>query len=260
MRKMRMIFTTTPNRVKTPKFGKFFGTSARDTLPEIDLSACLKRREPKADPLDPSGIRVIPGDECSQEEFMRGAALLLGKGFGKTLINAENEWRDREDEILSLPPEAGVLISGSELTADSALEMLGRCRGRIRFLALENEEALLAGARLIREERPDGLVIGSSYLSESSRLYDTLGLERYRSLLRALGSSAAREGIEVYTTSNYCTFDPAGKGDRNESFVKEQVQFISERGDWGSITRYYAHLQWVREQRIAMGFGEGGER
>lgn len=257
--KMQVIFATTPKRVETPKFRKFFGEEGRIAVPEIDLSICLKRREPKQDPDDAGRMRVIPGDECCQEDFLRAARALLGKGFARTLLNAENAWNDRENDLLLLPKEAGILVSGADLLPEAALEMLGRSRGRQRFLALENEQALLAGAKIIREEKPDGLVIGSSYLSESSRMYDSLGLDRYRSLLKALGAKARKEGIEVYTTSSYCTFDPEGKGDKNKEFVQSQVEFVTERGNWGSITRYYSHLEWANSKRIELraSHGEG---
>lgn len=254
---MKVIFATTPKRVKTPKFRSFFQKAG---LPEIELSVCLKRREPKSDPADPRGLRVVAGEECSQEDFLTGARELLAMGLPRLLVNAENQWGSREDELMELPKEMGALISGADLSPESAIEMLGKCRGRRRFLALENEEALLAAGRILEAEKPDALVIGSSYLSESSRLYDSLGLDRYRSILKALGAKAGKAGIEVYTTSNYCTFDPSGKGDKNRDFVQEQVDFVTGRGDWGSITRYYSHLEWANARRAefrAAGKGEG---
>jgi hypothetical protein len=247
-----VLFVTTPARLETPRFGAYF---ARARLPGLALKFVLKRREPKA-ARDEQGRPLMSWTpSCSEEDFEKGAQALVGSGRD-AWINIEGILRPLDEALLARHASLGALVSGHELTPQAALETLERLpAGARKILALENEAMLLAGAKLMERVALDGLVIGASYLSESSKVYDQMGLERYRLLMRGLGKRAAALGSRPYTTSNYCTFEASGVGDKNKDFVAEQVDFVSKQGAWGSLTRFYSHLDVAQLSRETMGKG-----
>ena len=160
--------------------------------------------------------------------LLAGVAGAIYKSSNKSAKQARDEAKAAARDILARLPVATKVI-----------------------LALENEAMIIAGGRLIASGRLDGLVIGTSYLSESSKIYDQMGLEKYRLLMRGLGKKAASSGVRPYTTSNYCTFETSGIGDKNKAFVAEQVDFVSSQGAWGSLTRFYSHLDVAQKAREA---------
>lgn len=247
-----VVFVTTPARVATPRFEAFFNQAE---LPGIRLTMCLKRREPLMGKDESGAPRMGWTERCSQEEFARAAERLCAR-YPRVCINIEDRMSEQDEAILSALPACGALISGAGLTADEAARAMRRVAGRgARLIALETEELLLQGARMLAQNDVTGLVIGSSYLSESSQMYDQMGLERYRALLRGLGRKAQEAGVQPFSTSSYCTFEPSGAGDKSRAFVAEQVEFLTKAGAWGSITRFYSHLKIAQSARES--FGEG---
>lgn len=245
-----VVFVTTPARTRTPRFEAFFKDAE---LAGIRLTFCLKRREPLMGK-DENGVAKMGwGPSCSQEEFEEAAAALCARRE-RVCVNIENEMSEGDELILKSLPECGALMSGTELTLERAVAGLEFVRGRsIRMAALETERMVLSGAELLKRAELSGLIIGSSYLSESSQMYDQLGLDRYRSLLRGLAKKAASLGVRPYSTSNYCTFEPNGLGDKSPGFVQEQVEFLSQYSGWGSITRFYSHLKIAQKTRESLG-------
>lgn len=247
-----VVFVTTPARVMTPRFSAFFRDEA---LPGIRLTFCLKRREPLMGKDESGAPRMGWTERCSQEQFARAAEKLCAERE-RVCLNIEDGLSSQDEEILSALPECGALVSGTALTMEGALAAMERVKGRsVRMIGLETEGMILQGAKLLRQADLTGLVVGSSYLSESSQLYDQLGLDRYRSLLRGLGRAAQERGVQPFSTSNYCTFEPNGLGDKSRAFVSEQVEFLTKGGEWGSITRFYSHLKIAQKTRDAMGAG-----
>lgn len=247
-----VVFVTTPARVRTPRFKAFFDQeSARARLQGIGLVFCLKRREPKMGKDELGAAKMGWTPACSQEEFA-SAAEVLTQTQRRVCLNVEDELSDGDREILTALPGCGVLMSGTALTESSALEGLRWAGEReVRMIALETQSMLLSGASVLAGASLTGLIIGSSYLSEHSQMYDQLGLARYRSLMRALALKAEGMGVRPYTTSNYCTFELSGAGDKNPAFVQEQVDFLARYPRWGSLTRFYTHLEIARDARLA---------
>lgn len=243
-----VLFVTTPSRIGTPRFAAYFNKAS---LAGIRLKFVLKRREPKQLRDEQGGATMGWTERCSEEDFSAAAKALAASGES-AWINVEGELRPLDEQLLSDEPRLGALVSGHELTPEQARDIMARIPAETRIiLALENEAMIIGGGRLIASGRLDGLVIGTSYLSESSKIYDQMGLEKYRMLMRGLGKKAAASGARPYTTSSYCTFEPSGIGDKNKSFVAQQVDFVSRQGAWGSITRFYSHLDVAQKTRDA---------
>lgn len=243
-----VLFVTTPARMLTPRFKAYFAGAA---LPSISLKFVLKRREPKQERDERGGVSMGWTERCSEEEFAAGARALAASQQS-AWINVEGELRPLDLELLAEMPELGAVVSGHGMSPAQAWDILAKIPAGAKIvLALENEEMIVAGGRFIASGRLDGLVIGTSYLSESSKIYDQMGLEKYRLLMRGLGKKAASSGVRPYTTSNYCTFEASGLGDKNKSFVAEQVDFVSSQGAWGSLTRFYSHLDVAQKAREA---------
>lgn len=244
-----VIFVTTPHRLASPKFKTYFEKAQIDAL---SLKHVLKRREPKQ-LVDEHGIVSMGwGPSCSEEDFAQAARALACQA-ASPWINVEGILSDRDKTLISSLPSLGVVVSGHELDAVAALAILGQIpHSNPVMLALENETMLLAGPEILAGRRLDGLVIGTSYLSESSKMYDQMGLDKYRSLMRGVAKRAASVGVRPYTTSNYCTFEATGMGDKNKDFVADQVGYVSKHGSWGAITRVYAHLDVAQSARMAM--------
>lgn len=251
-----MLFVTTPKRVRTPRFSAYF---ARAGLDSISLSLVLKRREPtRARGVD--GAESMGwGPSCTEPEFAAAVGELKGRAR-RCWINVEAEPRELDIQLLA-SGGVGALLSGPDLTPEQALRVHKELpAGAPMSLALENEAMLSAASRLLDQIPLRALVVGTSYLSESSKMYDQMGLDRYRALMRGACKKAASLGARPYTTSNYCTFEPTGAGDRSKDFVAEQVEFVSARPGWGSITRFYSHLDVVQATLDASGaFGSGGK-
>jgi hypothetical protein len=62
-----------------------------------------------------------------------------------------------------------------------------------------------------------------------------------RALRGRLSKLAKRNNVITISTSNYCTFEESGAGDKNLSFVREQLEYAHVNG-LGSITRFYLHV------------------
>lgn len=232
------LFVTIPKRVKSQKFSVYFANAKLDSMA---LELVLKRREPSRE-RGPDGVeRMGWGASCSEPEFAAAASDLHARARS-FWINIENEPRELDLKLLA-EGGVGALLSGADLDPRHVVEVARACAASAPLiLALENE-AMLSGASRLLEQLPlAGLVVGSSYLSESSKMYDQMGLERYRALMRGACKKAGSLGVRPYTTSNYCTFEPTGSGDKSKDFVAEQVGFVRSRTGWGSITRFYSHL------------------
>lgn len=242
-----VIFVTTPARVKTLRFKSYFEKAQID---QVKLIFCLKRREPKMGK-DAMGHPLMGWTEsCTPEEFEEAAAILCAQKE-KVCINVENEITDHDRLVLKANPKLGLLMSGTGLSIENALAGINEAKGRdIRFVALETEALILSGPELLDQHVLTGLVIGTSYLSESSQMYDQLGFDRYRALMRSLSKKAASMGVTPYSTGSYCTFEPTGLGDKSKDYVKEQVEFLLQYKTWGSITRYYNHLDTVNQTNV----------
>lgn len=232
------LFVTTPKRVHSPRFSAYF---ARAKLDSFALSLVLKRREPSR-VRGPDGMeRMGWGASCSESEFAEAAADLRGRARS-LWINIENEPCELDLQLLA-EGGLGALLSGPELDPLHTVELARKLAATAPLiLALENEAMLSRASRLLDQLPLAGLVVGSSYLSESSKMYDQMGLERYRALMRGACKKAVNLGVRPYTTSSYCTFEPTGVGDKSKGFVAEQVGFVRARSRWGSITRFYSHL------------------
>lgn len=244
-----VLFVTTPSRALTPRFSAYFDKGVPS---ELSVMHVLKRREPVSQ-RDEAGSMVMGwGTSCTEADFEAGCLQLLKKFPATTWINVESELRAVDIRLLNEHSELGVLLSGHEMTAEQAMQALDQVpASNPIILALESESMMLAGARLLEWRKLAGLAIGTSYLSESSRLYDQMGLSKYRSLMRGLAKRAAAMGCRPFTTSNYCTFEISGLGDKSKVFVSEQVDFISQYPGWGSLTRFYSHLDIAQKTRLA---------
>lgn len=243
-----VLFVTTPSRARTPRFSAYFDKGVPS---ELSVMPVLKRREP-ASLTDAGGNRAMGwGPWCSEEDFEAGCLQLLGRFPAATWINVEGEPRAADLRLLHGNPGLGMVLSGEGMDPGQAERALsGAPAANPIILALENEAMMLAGPRLLEVRELAGLAIGTSYLSESSRIYDQMGLAKYRSLMRGLAKRAAARGCRPFTTSNYCTFELSGQGDKNKAFVSEQVDFISQYPGWGSLTRFYSHLDVAQKARL----------
>lgn len=242
-----VLFVTTPARLGTARFVAYF---AQAQIDQIRLKFVLKRREPTQERDAQGRLAMSWGPSCSEEAFEKGARALVQSGR-EAWINIEGELRPMDIKLLQEEPSLGAIVSGHELSPQEARSIIEKLpQSSPLMLALENESMMLSGSSFIDSGRLTGLVVGTSYFSESSKIYDQMGLEKYRSLMRGLAKRAALRGARPYTTSNYCTFDPAGVGDKNKSFVAEQVDFVSGHEGWGSITRFYSHLDVAQKARL----------
>jgi hypothetical protein len=244
-----VLFVTTPSRLATPRFNAFFSKGAPA---ELELQYILKRREPVS-VRDASGHMGMGwGPVCSESEFEAGCERLISMFPSSAWINVDTELAGLDSILLARHEKLGLLLSGHDMSPERAKKALDTVpEGTPIILALENEAMLLAGPSLLIHRSLQGLAIGTSYLSESSKMYDQLGLDKYRSLMRGLAKRAAAMGCRPYTTSNYCTFEPSGVGDKNKDFVSEQVDFVSQYAGWGSLTRFYSHLEVAKKTRLA---------
>lgn len=249
--RFRMMFVTIPSRVGSTRFKSFYG---KDDKKLVNIEFILKRREPKQ--IKSSTGEYVMGwtPSCSNEEFEEAIAMLL-QSHRKLFINIEGFPSDFDLNLIDKYPSMGVVLSGHELDGDSALNALKSIRTSAGvILALENEQMLLAGSRLIESRLFEGLIIGSSYLSEYSRMYDQMGLERFRTLLRGLSKIAKRNNIIPISTSNYCTFEESGAGDKNLSFASDQIEYAHVNGT-GCLSRFYLHMtlaQRVQEKHVGI--------
>lgn len=252
-----VLFMTTPNRMGTPRFPAYF---ARAQLDSFHLRLVLKRREPSRIMGEGGQWKMGWGPSCSELEFEQAARMLRVRAHS-AWINAEGGLRDLDEKLALELPGLGVLLSGHELDPDQTEKSLAALPAATPvMLALESEAMMLAGPRLLSVRPLAGLVIGSSYLSESSKMYDQMGLAKYRSLLRGLAKRAEAVGCRPYTSSNYCTFETTGVGDKSKDFVFEQMEFVSRHTGWGIITRFYSHLDVGHRALEKIGyFATGGK-
>ena len=240
---LRMFLATTPARVSTARFASFFSKP----LPHVATPLILKRREPKPERDAQANPFMGWTPSCSDADFESATAILGGWPSGLWL-NIENAISESDKAAFLLAPKAGALLSGPELDPDSAAEAWSALPlGRPNIIALENE-ALVVGApklleRLCRVQTPWGVIIGSSYLSEASKMYDQMGLDKYRSLMRVAGKAALSHGSYPISTSNYCTFEATGAGDKNKAFARAQIDYVFGLGRWGCLSRFYHHLE-----------------
>lgn len=203
--------------------------------------------------MNANGSRIEWTDQCSFETMCK-----MIENVGEEVegfLTIEHTMTDVDVEILKKYPHLGVLLCGDSLTLDQTQECLRQIEdlGRKLLIALETDETLVWAKDLLRIgqlKNVIGLVIGSSYLSENARVYELLGLERFRSILKVLVQEAARRDWQVLSCSNYCTFEPNGRGDRSKSFVEEQLDYMLSIGpheNTGWITRYIRHLDIVNK-------------
>lgn len=257
--KLTLFFVTTPGRMRTARFGAFFDKVDQGSLPHLSVPLVLKRREPL--PIKNADGSASMGwtERCSEEDFLACAPRLASWGAG-AWINIEGEIREADLRMLREDPNLGAIVSGHELTPDKATELLlALPPGSKAAFACENLDMLLGGAKILgalQGRLPAHIVIGSSYLSESSKIYDEMGLEKFRSLMRGLGKAAAALHVTPITTTNYCTFESSGAGDKSKAFVAEQVRYVSRFEGWNTITRFYSHLETSNETRRLLSLGE----
>lgn len=244
----KILFVTTPERVQSERFKSFFASPREG----VSMEFCLKRREP-------TQIKQLDGSskmgwtpEASDQELERALDRLLEDG--KTVwLNVEETLRDQDLDLLHERKDLRALISGGTLTVETAKTIQEKLpKNRSWGIALENEAMLLSGQQWMGPGL-DAMVIGSSYLSEASQMYDQMGLMRYQAMLRGLMKKAAEKKIKVFSSGSYCTFEPTGKGDKNIDFVKGQIDFLLGRDGAGGITRYYKHVSasqdlWKRRE------------
>lgn len=251
--RFRMMFVTIPSRVGSARFQSFYGKNDKSL---VNIEFILKRREPKQ--IKSSTGEYVMGwtPSCSDSEFEEAIAILLEKKR-KVFINIEGSPSEFDLLLVDKYPSMGVVLSGHELGEDAALSALKSIRtGAGVILALENEPMLLAGSRLIESRLFEGLIVGSSYLSEYSRMYDQMGLERFRILLRGLSKIAKRNNVIPISTSNYCTFEESGAGDKNLRFAMDQIEYAHVNGT-GCLSRFYLHMALAqRVQEKFMGIKE----
>ena len=236
-----MFLTTTPARTNTFRFKSFFSTP----LQHVDIPLILKRREPKLEH-DTQGHPVMGWTtSCTDQDFEQATRKLSDwrSGFW---INIE--YNPLPSDLLCLKQaKVSALLSGADLTPQLAIEAWKKLPvGRKHIIALENEAMILRAPQLLDAltliEPPWGVIIGSSYLSESSKMYDQMGLDRYRSMMRFAGKYAKTKGIKPISTSNYCTFEQTGIGDKNKEFSRAQIDYVFRLGNWGCLSRFYHHL------------------
>lgn len=240
MSKFNLIFVTIPSRIlKNDRYIR----SIKEPWSSTNLFPVLKRREPKKEANGEMGWT-----ELEDWSLTEAAALKLLKNNIKFTLNVEDCDSPNEELVQRIKDwKCGWLVSGSNLTKERLkLWIMWAKENKLEacWIGVENEEMF---RELINDdfwtESCSGLIIGSSYLSESSKMYDLWGLSKFRSMARALGKKYENKCL-IFSTSNYCTFEKTGAGDKSKEFVEEQLDFL-KKYQWGSITRFYGHVKIV---------------
>lgn len=166
-------------------------------------------------------------------------------------INAEDGLDNETKDLLIANKKLNLCLSGVNLKEEQVREALiwSEENNKKIILALESEQALVWFKSFLNKEdlkNVIALIVGSSYLSENAFIYESLGLERYRNILRALVRQMSKYDIEVISTSSYCTFEGLGRGDKSREFVISQIDYMLglKSKNIGFITKFFWHIDF----------------
>lgn len=182
-------------------------------------------------------------------------------------VNAEDGLDSETKELLINNKKVNLGLSGVNLKEEQLREALLWCEENNKkiIIALESEQSLVWFKSFLNKEdlkNVVALVVGSSYLSENAFIYESLGLERYQNILRALVKLMSKYNIPVISTGSYCTFESCGRGDKSKEFVLSQIDYMLGLGskNVGFIAKFFWHIDFtikhIEQLKLSGRYGE----
>ncbi len=224
---------------------------AQAQLQDIDIIFIVKWRETvELESPNEDGSRIAWGPSSSVEQMQQTIQRILDIGLPAVLC-VEQKLDAQSEQLLRTFPSLQCLVSGYDLSLENAQSAQAWCKEhqRIFWFAVESEKTFTFAHKVLRNGVSGSMIVGTSYLSENSKMYDTFGLAKYRMLLKALSKEADKHQVRTFSTSNYCTFDVQGKGDKRGDYVREQINYMLEHyPHWGMITKFLIHMQWTQRE------------